>query len=48
MGGHNLYHVYPIADRLVILEHGRKIGDFAQGQVTLDELVRMITAGKSA
>ena len=45
---HNLYHVYPIADRLVILEHGRKIGDFAREQVTLDELVRMITAGKSA
>lgn len=40
---HNLYHVYPISDRIVVLDHGQKIGDFAREAVTIDDLVGLIT-----
>lgn len=42
---HNLHHVYPIADRIVCLEHGRKVGDFKKGEITQEELVRLVAAG---
>lgn len=42
---HNLYHVYPVADRIVVLEHGRKIGDLRKEETTLDEIINMITYG---
>ncbi len=40
---HNLYHVYPVSDRLVVLDHGRKVGDFARDAVSIDDLVNLIT-----
>jgi simple sugar transport system ATP-binding protein len=35
---HNMYHVYPTADRLVVLDRGRVKGEFAKGEITLEEL----------
>lgn len=35
---HNLYHVYQVADRLVILSHGKKIKDVLKGDTSLEEL----------
>jgi len=40
---HNLYHVYPVSDRIVVLDHGRKVGDFAREAVSIDDLVNLIT-----
>jgi simple sugar transport system ATP-binding protein len=40
---HNLQQVYPVADRVVVLERGRKVGDFPRGAVTLDELTDLIS-----
>lgn len=40
---HNLYHVYPVSDRIVVLDHGRKIGDFARDAVSIDDLISLIT-----
>ncbi|MGE5573018.1 MAG: ATP-binding cassette domain-containing protein [Bacteroidota bacterium] len=42
---HNLYHVYPVADRIVVLEHGRKVGDFAKDEISVDELVQIVSYG---
>lgn len=39
---HNIYHVYEVADRLVILEKGIKIGDFKKEEVTPQEIMSMI------
>ncbi|HHY47706.1 MAG TPA: sugar ABC transporter ATP-binding protein [Firmicutes bacterium] len=39
---HSLHQVYPVADRLVILEHGRKIGDFKRDEVALEDLTGII------
>ncbi|MDR7402330.1 MAG: ATP-binding cassette domain-containing protein [Armatimonadota bacterium] len=40
---HNLYHVYPVSDRIVVLAHGRKVGDFARQEVSIEDLVALIT-----
>ena len=36
---HNIFHVYPIADRIVILDRGRNAGEFAKGEVSLEGLI---------
>ncbi len=41
---HNLYHVYPIADRIVCLERGRKVGDYAKGEISQEDLVRLVAS----
>jgi simple sugar transport system ATP-binding protein len=38
---HNLYHVYSIADRLVVLRSGEKIAELKK-EVSIDELTKMI------
>ena len=40
---HNLYHVYPIADRVVVLSRGRKLREFTRGETNLEELTQLIT-----
>jgi len=40
---HNLYHVYPIADRIVVLSHGKKVGEFRKEETSIDDLTEMIT-----
>ena len=38
---HNIYHVYNIADRFVILEHGNKIGEFLKNDVTPEDMIEV-------
>lgn len=40
---HNLYNVYPIADKIVILRHGKKVGEFKKEETSIDDLTEMIT-----
>lgn len=35
---HNVHHVYPVAERIVVLEQGEVKGDFAKEDLTLEEL----------
>ncbi|MEM3921280.1 MAG: ATP-binding cassette domain-containing protein [Nitrososphaerota archaeon] len=42
---HNLHHVYPVADRIVILNRGKKIADFRKDQITIDQIEEMIISG---
>lgn len=39
---HNLYHVYPIADRIVILKLGEKIGEFKKEETSIKELINLV------
>jgi simple sugar transport system ATP-binding protein len=39
---HNIFHVYPVVDRLVVLDRGRVAGEFTQADVTMDELVERL------
>ena len=39
---HNLHHVFEVADRLTILSHGRKLGDFPRADLTPDTAAQLI------
>jgi simple sugar transport system ATP-binding protein len=39
---HNVFHVYPVVDRIVLLDRGRVAGEFLRDRVTLDELTRRL------
>jgi simple sugar transport system ATP-binding protein len=41
---HNLAHVHEVADRLVILDRGQVVGEFAKGEVSLSELTEHLVA----
>ena len=41
---HNIYHVYEVADRLVILEKGEKIGDYKKEEVTPEMVMDIIAS----
>lgn len=43
---HNMSHVHSVADRFVIISHGRKIGDFYKSQVTQDDVTEMVMTGE--
>ncbi len=39
---HNLHHVYPIADRLVVMARGEKIADITREETSIEALTDMI------
>jgi simple sugar transport system ATP-binding protein len=39
---HNLYHAYQVADRFVILSHGKKLADTARDRTSAEELIKII------
>ncbi|HDM70944.1 MAG: sugar ABC transporter ATP-binding protein [Thermotogae bacterium] len=41
---HNIYHVYEVADRLVLLEKGEKIGDYMKDEITPEKVMDIIAA----
>jgi simple sugar transport system ATP-binding protein len=36
---HNIFHVYPVADRIVVLDRGAVAGQFLKDELTLQELI---------
>jgi len=40
---HNLHHVYPVSDRLIVFARGEKIADVYKKDISIEELTRMIT-----
>ncbi|MBV1704859.1 MAG: ATP-binding cassette domain-containing protein [Hyphomicrobiales bacterium] len=36
---HNIFHVYPVVDRLYVLDRGKVAGTFAKDEITMDELI---------
>ncbi len=45
---HNIYHVYEVADRFVILDHGRKIADVLKDKVDPEDIIEIIRSGGKA
>ena len=43
---HNVHHVYPVADRFVILWHGESIAEFPKAHHTKQEVSELIVEGK--
>jgi ABC-type sugar transport system ATPase subunit len=40
---HNLVHVFSVADRVIVLRHGQRVGSRLKTETTMDEIVSMIT-----
>jgi simple sugar transport system ATP-binding protein len=36
---HNIFHVYPVVDRIVVLDRGTIAGQYLKNEVTFDELI---------
>jgi len=43
---HNLHHVYPVADRIVVLSRGEKIADLKKEETSVEELEEILVTGK--
>ncbi len=39
---HNIFHVYSVADRIVVLDRGRVAGEFPTSRYSLDELMNIM------
>ena len=39
---HNVFHVYPVVDRIVVLDRGRVAGQFKKDELTMDELMEQL------
>src|SRR5918992_389966 len=39
---HNIFHVYSVADRIVVLDRGRVAGDFSKSRYSLDEVTEIM------
>jgi simple sugar transport system ATP-binding protein len=42
---HNPHHAYPVGDRFLVLNRGRSLGSLAKGEVTREELTRLMAGG---
>jgi simple sugar transport system ATP-binding protein len=42
---HNVHHVYPVADRFVVLSHGESIAEFKRGERSKEEVSDLIVRG---
>ena len=40
---HNIFHVHPVADRIVVLDRGAVAGQFSKDQITLDGLLAKLS-----
>ncbi|GAA4213250.1 ATP-binding cassette domain-containing protein [Actinocatenispora rupis] len=42
---HNPHHAHPVGDRFLILKRGRSLGDHAKGELSRDDLTRLMAGG---
>jgi len=45
---HNVSHIFEVADRYVVIRHGKKAADYAQGQLTQNDIADLITGAREA
>ncbi|MEM1288936.1 MAG: ATP-binding cassette domain-containing protein [Pseudomonadota bacterium] len=39
---HNIFHVYPVVDRLFVLDRGKVVGVYEKSEITMDELIEQL------
>jgi simple sugar transport system ATP-binding protein len=42
---HNPHHAFPVGDRFVVLNRGKLLGSWNKGEITRDELIKMMSGG---
>lgn len=40
---HNIFHIFQVVDRIVVLRHGRKVADVSSKETNLEEIERLVT-----
>ncbi len=45
---HNVHHVMQVADRYTIIRHGKNVGTYEHGQLTLDDISALITGERES
>jgi simple sugar transport system ATP-binding protein len=40
---HNIYHIFQVVDRIVVLRRGKKVGDIKRSDTTVEEIEKVIT-----
>jgi simple sugar transport system ATP-binding protein len=43
---HNIYHVFEVADRFLILDKGKKIAEYYKKDVTAEDIIEIVRSGK--
>ncbi len=43
---HNVYHVYEVADTYTILRHGKKVGTYRKGELSVNDIADLITGAR--
>jgi len=43
---HNIHHIYPIVDKFIALDRGKKVAELPKHEVTPEEVIRVITTGR--
>ena len=43
---HNIHHIYPVVDRFVVLDRGSKVAELVREEVTAEDVIQVITAGR--
>ena len=39
---HNIFHVYPVVDRLYVLDRGKMAGVYSKDEISMDELIESL------
>ena len=42
---HNPHHAFPVGDRFVVLNRGKVVGSWKKGEISRDELIKMMSGG---
>ena len=42
---HNIYHIYPVVDKFVVLDRGAKIAEVLKNEALPEDIIKMITTG---
>ncbi|MFQ5854786.1 MAG: ATP-binding cassette domain-containing protein [Anaerolineae bacterium] len=45
---HNVHHVYQVADAYTILRHGKRVGTYAKGELTENDIADLITGERES
>jgi simple sugar transport system ATP-binding protein len=40
---HNIYHIFQVVDRIVVLRRGKKVADLRRAETTIEEVEKIIT-----
>jgi len=43
---HNIHHIYPIVDKFVVFERGRKLAEIRPDEASAEDVIRTITLGR--